>query len=319
MSSSATPVMPFIAVKAVITQLCQNLSVTAADNMPQLHEYPKYLKAHKDELIKDKELKETIFSARRAVEKKYRTDVSKQPIHKVLKTITGWVQSERHSVEVVPPASAPTGPRRETSITRSKGKARALKKSPAIVDSGSESEDGEPDKIPQMSLFCALTDSILKVSINDDNLKLAPSKTAKPSKGKPVDAVAGEKRKESSKDEPSACFHCGGNDHSLLDCTASGAAAISKRYYKDSDPHEYYSSHTRGGSDRWASTALGLVSTVSGEGGNAALSEALRLTPQGMALDGLRIESPEHLARLENTVLGDLVVLHHTIFSAERQ
>ncbi|SJL18906.1 uncharacterized protein ARMOST_22508 [Armillaria ostoyae] len=45
MSSSATPVMPFVAVKAVITQLCQNLSVTTADNMPQLHEYTKYLEA----------------------------------------------------------------------------------------------------------------------------------------------------------------------------------------------------------------------------------------------------------------------------------
>ncbi|SJL00938.1 uncharacterized protein ARMOST_04254 [Armillaria ostoyae] len=333
MSSSATPVMPFVAVKAVITQLCQNLSVTTADNMPQLHEYTKYLEAHRDELIKDKELKETIFSARRAVEKKYRTDASKQPIHKVLKTITGWVQSERHSVDAVPPASAPTGPRRKTPITRSKGKAHALKKSPAIVDSSSESENGEPDKIPQMSLFRALTDGILKMSIDDDNSKLAPPKAAKPSKGKPADAVAGEKRKESCKDEPSACFHCGGNDHALLDCTASGAAAVSKRYYKDSDrdskrsrhsfPHpsarEYYSSRTRGGSDRRASTALGLVSTVSGEGGNAALSEALRSTPRGTALDGLRIESPEHLARLENAVLGDLVVLHHTIFSAERQ
>ncbi|PBK66586.1 hypothetical protein ARMSODRAFT_1021383 [Armillaria solidipes] len=94
MSSSATPVMPFVTVKAVITQLCQNLSVTAAENMPQLHKYIKYLKAHKDELIKDKELKKTIFSARHVVKKKYRTDVSKQPIHKVLKTITGWVQSE---------------------------------------------------------------------------------------------------------------------------------------------------------------------------------------------------------------------------------
>ncbi|PBK60835.1 hypothetical protein ARMSODRAFT_981928 [Armillaria solidipes] len=346
MSSSATPVMPFVAVKAVITQLCQNLSVTAADNMPQLHEYTKYLEAHKDELIKDKELKETIFSARRTVEKKYHTDASKQPIHKVLKTITGWVQSERHSVEAVPPASAPTGPRRETPVTRSKGKARALKKSPAIVDSGSESEDGEPDKvanpsdsesdsvkIPQMSLFRALTDGILKMSIDDDNSKLAPPKAAKPSKGKPADAVTGEKRKESCKDEPSACFHCGGNDHALLDCTASGAAAVSKRYYKDSDrdskrsrhsflhpsAREYYSSRTCGGSDRRASTALGLVSTVSGESGNAALSEALRSTPRGTALDGLRIESSEHLARLENAVLGDLVVLHHTIFSAERQ
>lgn len=39
MSSSAAPLMPFVAVKAVITQLCQNLSATASDNMAQLHEY----------------------------------------------------------------------------------------------------------------------------------------------------------------------------------------------------------------------------------------------------------------------------------------
>ena len=58
---------------------------------------------------------------------------------------------------------------------------------------------------------------------------------------------------------------------------------------------------------------------VSGESGNAALSEALRSSPQGASLDGLRIESPEFLARLESAVLGDLVVLHHTIFAAERQ
>ena len=58
---------------------------------------------------------------------------------------------------------------------------------------------------------------------------------------------------------------------------------------------------------------------VSGESGNAALSEALRSSPQGASLDGLRIESPEFLARLESAVLGDLVVLHHTIFAVERQ
>ncbi|SJL19057.1 uncharacterized protein ARMOST_22664 [Armillaria ostoyae] len=285
MSSSATPVMPFVAVKAVITQLCQNLSVTAADNMPQLHEYTKYLEAHKDELIKDKELKETIFSARRAVEKKYRTDASKQPIHKVLKTITGWVQSERHSVEAVPPASAPTGPHPHYS---QQGKARALKKSPAIVDSGSESEDGEPDKVADPSdsesdsvkvrFFLLDSSDVSLPRLTDGILKIGSFQDCEAFQGQASDAVAGEKRKESSKDEPSACFHCGGNDHSLLDCTASGAAAVSKRYYKDSDrdskrsrhsfPHpsarEYYSSRTRGGSDRRASTALGLVSTVSG-------------------------------------------------------
>ncbi len=60
-------------------------------------------------------------------------------------------------------------------------------------------------------------------------------------------------------------------------------------------------------------------SLVSGESGNAALSEALRLSPQGVSLDGLRIELPEFLAKLESAILGDLVMLHHTIFAAERQ
>ena len=73
----------------------------------------KYLEAHKDELLKDKEFKEIVFKAHSTVEKKFHTNASKQPIHKVLKTITGWVQSERHVVESGPPASAPTGPRRE--------------------------------------------------------------------------------------------------------------------------------------------------------------------------------------------------------------
>ncbi|SJL11272.1 uncharacterized protein ARMOST_14675 [Armillaria ostoyae] len=231
MSSSAAPVMPFITVKAVITQLCQNLSITTADNMSQLHKYIKYLKAHKD-----KEFKETIFSACHTVEKKYCTDTLKQPIYKVWKTITGWVQLECQAVEAAPAAAAaPSGPCHKTPITHSKGKACALKKSPAIIDSGFESDDGKPDKIPQMSLFHTLTDSILKMLIDDDNSKLAPPKAVKPSKGKLVNAVTGEKHKESSKDDLSACFHCRGNDHSLLDCTTSGDAAISKCYYKDSD------------------------------------------------------------------------------------
>ncbi len=129
----------------------------------------KYLEAHKDELIKDKEFKEIVFKARSTVEKKFHTNASKQPIHKVLKTITGWVQSEWHVVESGPPASAPTSPHCDvllsplsfffnylfgffqTPVTRSKGKARALKRSPAIVDSGSESANGEPDKVADHS------------------------------------------------------------------------------------------------------------------------------------------------------------------------
>ncbi|PBL04602.1 hypothetical protein ARMGADRAFT_1071039 [Armillaria gallica] len=159
----------------------------------------KYLEAHKDKLIKDKEFKEIIFKAHSTIEKKFHINTLKQSIHKVLKTITGWVQSEQHVVKSGPPVSAPTGPCHNTLVTCSKGKARILKKSPAIIDSGSESAGGKPDKIPQMSLFHMLTDGILKMSVDDDNSKPVPPKAAKPFKVKSGDAVISEKCKESSK------------------------------------------------------------------------------------------------------------------------
>ncbi len=77
----------------------------------------KYLKAHKDKLLKDKEFKEFIFNACSTVEKKFHTNTSKQPIHKVLKTITDWVQSEQHVIESGCPASAPTGPRHDVLLS----------------------------------------------------------------------------------------------------------------------------------------------------------------------------------------------------------
>ncbi len=50
-----------------------------------------------------------------------------------------------------------------------------------------------------MSLFHALTDGILKMSVDDDNSKPTPPKATKPSKGRSGEAVIGKKRKESSK------------------------------------------------------------------------------------------------------------------------
>ncbi len=80
-----------------------------------------HLEHYKVELAKDKDLKESVFRARTAVEKEYHTNTSKQPIHKVLKTITGWVQSKRSQVNdggaSVP--SVPTGPHHESKPVRS--------------------------------------------------------------------------------------------------------------------------------------------------------------------------------------------------------
>ncbi|KAK0218042.1 hypothetical protein IW262DRAFT_1463444 [Armillaria fumosa] len=142
---SSAPAMPFVAMKAVITQLCQNLSTTATEKMGQLHEYMEYLKHYKEELIKDKEFQETIFKARSMVEKKYQANALKQPIHKVLKTITGWVQSECQAVKAAPATMTPTGPRHNAnSAPHGKGKAYSVKKLALIIETDSEDDDAEP-------------------------------------------------------------------------------------------------------------------------------------------------------------------------------
>ncbi len=60
-------------------------------------------------MAKDKDLKESVFCACTTVEKEFHTNTSKQPTHKVLKTITGWVQSECSQVNDGG-ASAPSVP-----------------------------------------------------------------------------------------------------------------------------------------------------------------------------------------------------------------
>ncbi|KAK0474347.1 hypothetical protein IW261DRAFT_1422937 [Armillaria novae-zelandiae] len=116
----------FLVVKAVIISLCKDPATTANDNLDQFQEYAGYLERYKWELIQDKELKDSVFRARTAVEKEHHTNASKQPIHRVLKAITGWIQSEHSQATDSPPAGAPTGPRRDPKsagpTTRSKGK-----------------------------------------------------------------------------------------------------------------------------------------------------------------------------------------------------
>ncbi len=75
-----------------------------------------HLEHYKVELAKDKDLKESVFCACTAIEKEFHTNMSKQPIHKVLKTITGWVQSECSQVNDggASAPSVPAGPHRES-------------------------------------------------------------------------------------------------------------------------------------------------------------------------------------------------------------
>ncbi|KAK0466490.1 hypothetical protein IW261DRAFT_1574648 [Armillaria novae-zelandiae] len=100
----------FLVVKAVIISLCKDRGTTANDNLHQFQEYAGYLKCYKRELIQDKELIDSVFHACTAIKKEHHTNASKQPIHKVLKVITGWIQSEHSQVTEGPPAGTPTGP-----------------------------------------------------------------------------------------------------------------------------------------------------------------------------------------------------------------
>ncbi|KAK0486446.1 hypothetical protein IW261DRAFT_1559853 [Armillaria novae-zelandiae] len=141
----------FLVVKAVIISLCKDPATTANDNLDQFQEYAGYLERYKQELIQDKELKDSVFHARTAVKKEHHTNASKQPIHRVLKAITGWIQSEHSQVTNSPPAGAPTGPRRDPKLagptTRSKGKGHATQQSCTTIDSDSDEDDDGPDQV----------------------------------------------------------------------------------------------------------------------------------------------------------------------------
>ncbi|KAK0473623.1 hypothetical protein IW261DRAFT_1569709 [Armillaria novae-zelandiae] len=80
-----------------------------------------YLEHYKAELLKDKELKDSVFKAHTGIEREYHANASKQPIHRILKTITGWIQIEHSQGAKGPPAGAPTGPRRDLKSDEVKG------------------------------------------------------------------------------------------------------------------------------------------------------------------------------------------------------
>ncbi|KAK0207387.1 hypothetical protein IW262DRAFT_1469477 [Armillaria fumosa] len=185
-------------VKAVIMSLTKDPATTANDHLDQLQEYTGHLEHYKNELIKDKELKESVFRARTAIEKEYQTNVSKQPIHKILKAITGWVQSERSQVTDGPPAGAPTGPRRDSklagAVTRSKGKGCSTHRSHATINNDSEDDYYEADKVA--AHFDSDAESI-KMVIDDRGAEF--SKPSRSSKAKSHDVSTGEKHKEPTK------------------------------------------------------------------------------------------------------------------------
>ncbi|KAK0460865.1 hypothetical protein IW261DRAFT_1428655 [Armillaria novae-zelandiae] len=137
----------FLVIKAVLVSLCKDLSITANDHLDQLQEYTSYLEHYKAELLKDKELKDCVFKARTSIEREYHVNASKQPIHRILKTITSWIQIERNQSAEGPPAGAPTGPCRDPKSIRGKGKARSTRHSHTTIDSDSEDDYDDVDKV----------------------------------------------------------------------------------------------------------------------------------------------------------------------------
>ncbi|SJL00945.1 uncharacterized protein ARMOST_22689 [Armillaria ostoyae] len=324
----------FIVVKAVVMSLCKDPATTANDHLDQFQEYTSHLEHYKVELAKDKDLKESVFRARTAVEKEFHTNASKQPIHKVLKTITGWVQSERSQVNdggaSVP--AIPTGPRRDSrstgATTRSKGKGRSTRRSRATIESESDDDYDDPDKVAANSDSEAES---IKMVIDDETAKV--SKPLKFTKIKGNDAAVGEKRKEPSKEEPSGCTHCGVNSHPFADCPEKAhptsnrslgkdGARASKRA-KQSFPlpsaREYFHRGAKGVGERRATSALGLTSTYAGEGGALPSVDSFRESHKGSTVGTLTVERPEHLAKLESALMGDVIVLQHTLYAAEKQ
>ncbi|KAK0459884.1 hypothetical protein IW261DRAFT_1642691 [Armillaria novae-zelandiae] len=137
----------FLVIRAVLISLCKDPAITANDHLDQLQEYTSYLEHYKAELLKDKELKDSVFKACTGIKREYHANASKQPIHRVLKTITGWIQIERSQGAEGPPAGAPTGPHRDPKLIHGKGKAHSTRRSCATIDSESESKYNDVDKV----------------------------------------------------------------------------------------------------------------------------------------------------------------------------
>ncbi|KAK0477665.1 hypothetical protein IW261DRAFT_1420942 [Armillaria novae-zelandiae] len=206
-----------LVVKAVIISLCKDPATAANDDLDQFQEYAGYLECYKRELIQDKELKDSVFRARTAVEKEHHTNASKQPLHRVLKAITGWIQSECSQVTDSPPAGAPTGPRRDPKsagpTTRSKGKGCATWRSRTTINSDSDEDD---DGLDQVAPHSDSDVESIKMAVNERGGET--SRSSKSSKARSHDASVGDKRKESSKDDPSCCVFCSGSTHPPSEC-----------------------------------------------------------------------------------------------------
>ncbi|KAK0477660.1 hypothetical protein IW261DRAFT_1565997 [Armillaria novae-zelandiae] len=321
-----------LVVKVVIISLCKDPATAVNDNLDQFQEYAGYLECYKWELIQDKELKDSVFRARTAIEKEHHTNASKQPLHRVLKAITGWIQSECSQATDGPPAGAPTGPRRDPKsagpTTHSKGKGCATRRLCATIDSDSDSDDDGLDQVAPQS-----DSDVESIKMAVDERSGETSRSSKSSKARSHDASVGDKHKESSKDDPSCCIFCSGNTHPPSECPerahsssrghGSRDGPCNSKCTKSSFPlpstREYYPHRSRGSGDRRPASALGLVSTALGDGGALPSVDVLRESYTGPTLGSFTVERPEHLAKLESALMGDVLVLQHTLVVAERQ
>ncbi|KAK0477795.1 hypothetical protein IW261DRAFT_1565576 [Armillaria novae-zelandiae] len=62
-----------------------------------------------------------------------------------------------------------------------------------------------------------------------------------------------------------------------------------------------------------------LVPVTTGEGGTLPSGHILRKSYKGPAMGSFTVERPEHLAKLESALMGDVLMLQHTLYAAEKQ
>ncbi|SJL01308.1 uncharacterized protein ARMOST_04628 [Armillaria ostoyae] len=311
--------------------LSKDLATTANDHLDQLQEYTPYLEHYKVELAKDKDLKESVFHTCTAVEKEFHTNASKQPIHKMLKTITGWVQSERSQVNdggaSVP--SIPTGLHHDSRSTgatpHSKGKGHSTCCSCATIKSESDGDYDDQDKVAANSDSEAES---IKMVINNKTAKA--SKPLKFTKTKCNEAAISEKCKEPSKEESSGCTHCDVNSHLFADCFEKAHPTSNRSFGKDGaqaskcakqsfllpSAREYFHCGAKGVREWHAASALGLTSTYARERGTLPSVNSLCESHKGSTMGTLTVERPEHLAKLKSALMGNIIVLQHTLYAA---
>ncbi|PBK60090.1 hypothetical protein ARMSODRAFT_982560 [Armillaria solidipes] len=107
--------------------------------------------------------------------------------------------------------------------------------------------------------------------------------------------------------------------------TKGNEAAVSEKHKEPSksfplpSAREYLYCGAKGVREQCVASALGLTSIYAGEGGTLPSIDSLCKSHKRSTVGTLMVERPEHLAKLKSALMGDVIMLQHTLYTVEKR